>query len=61
MSTFGCGLRGTKVGIVGLGRIGLAVAKRLASFEVSKIMYTATHAKPEGAMNIYIFYSLKIF
>ena len=44
----GSGLIGAKVGIVGMGRIGLAVAKRLVPFEVDKIMYTGSGAKLEG-------------
>lgn len=44
----GSGLVGAKVGIVGLGSIGLAVAKRLLPFEVAKIMYCGRHEKPEG-------------
>ena len=44
----GSGLIGAKVGIIGLGRIGLAVAKRLLPFEIAKIMYTGSGAKPEG-------------
>ena len=36
------------VGIVGMGRIGLAVAKRLVPCEVDKILYIASGAKPEG-------------
>ncbi|GFO26913.1 glyoxylate reductase/hydroxypyruvate reductase-like [Plakobranchus ocellatus] len=40
---------GSVVGIVGLGRIGLAIAKRLAAFEVSKIVYTGRAPKPESA------------
>ena len=33
---------------MGLGRIGLAVAKRFSGFEIGKIIYTATKAKPEA-------------
>lgn len=33
------GLSGSKVGIFGLGRIGLAIAKRLKNFETEKILY----------------------
>jgi glyoxylate/hydroxypyruvate reductase len=44
----GGGLVGAKVGIVGLGSIGLAVAKRLLPFEIAKIMYCGRHEKPEG-------------
>ena len=32
---------------MGLGRIGLAVAKRFSGFEIGKIIYTATKPKPE--------------
>lgn len=35
----GQGLSGSKVGILGLGRIGLAIAKRLENFDTEKIMY----------------------
>jgi len=45
----GSGLIGATVGIVGLGRIGLAVAKRLQPFEVSKILYTGRAAKKDGS------------
>ena len=44
----GGGLVGAKVGSVGLGSIGLAVAKRLLPFEIAKIMYCGRHEKPEG-------------
>jgi len=44
----GGGLVGAKVGIVGLGSIGLAVAKRLLPFDIAKIMYCGRHEKPEG-------------
>ncbi|GFN75337.1 glyoxylate reductase/hydroxypyruvate reductase [Plakobranchus ocellatus] len=42
-------ISGSVVGIVGLGRIGLAIAKRLAAFEVSKIVYTGRTPRPESA------------
>lgn len=52
-STFGsalylCGkdLKNSIVGIVGLGRIGFAVAKRLKGFDVSKIVYCGSSPKP---------------
>jgi lactate dehydrogenase-like 2-hydroxyacid dehydrogenase len=44
----GGGLVGAKVGIVGLGSIGLAVAKRLLPFDIAKIMYCGRQEKPEG-------------
>ena len=36
------------IGIMGLGRIGLATAKRLKAFEPKKIIYTATKIKDEA-------------
>ncbi|GFS01002.1 glyoxylate reductase/hydroxypyruvate reductase [Elysia marginata] len=45
----GSEIAGSVIGIVGLGRIGLAIAKRLASFEVSKIVYTGRNPRPESA------------
>ena len=48
-----CGkqLNGCTVGIVGLGRIGLAVAKRLQPFGVSKFLYSG-HNEKTGAKDI---------
>ncbi|KAK3739150.1 hypothetical protein RRG08_045379 [Elysia crispata] len=45
-------IAGSVIGIVGLGRIGLAIAKRLAAFEVSKILYTGRNSRPESAESI---------
>ena len=42
-------IAGSVIGIVGLGRIGLAIAKRLAGFEVSKILYTGRNPSPESS------------
>ncbi|XP_062516313.1 glyoxylate reductase/hydroxypyruvate reductase-like [Corticium candelabrum] len=44
----GSGLRGSTVGIVGLGRIGQAVAERIRPFGVSTILYTGRTAKQEA-------------
>ena len=41
----GAGLLNSTVGIVGLGRIGLAIAKRLRPFSVSRILYTGHQPK----------------
>lgn len=41
-------VRGSTVGIVGLGGIGQAVVKRLAGFEVEKFVYSGHREKPEG-------------
>jgi len=40
------------VGIVGLGRIGVAVAKRLQAFGVQKFLYQGTRPKPETEKEI---------
>ena len=52
-STFGsalhlCGkdLKGSIVGIVGLGRIGLAVSQRIIPFGIKKVLYSGSSAKP---------------
>ena len=44
----GSGLSGANVGIVGLGRIGLAVAKILKAFNVNRILYTGRKVREEG-------------
>lgn len=41
-------ISGSTVGIVGLGNIGQAIAKRLKGFGVAKILYTGHREKPEG-------------
>lgn len=48
-----CGkqINGCAIGIVGLGRIGLAVAKRLQPFGVSKFLYSG-HTKKSGAAEV---------
>lgn len=43
--TLGSSLAGKNVGIVGLGRIGLGIARRLAGFDV-RIAYTGGNSKP---------------
>ncbi|XP_076168185.1 glyoxylate reductase/hydroxypyruvate reductase-like isoform X2 [Ptiloglossa arizonensis] len=44
----GPGLFGSTVGIVGLGRIGIQVARNLKSFNVAKILYTSRSVKQEA-------------
>ena len=46
------GLRGSTVGIVGLGRIGLATAKRLQPFGVSRFVYTSRSQKPDAEKEV---------
>jgi glyoxylate/hydroxypyruvate reductase len=41
-------LQGSTVGIVGLGNIGLAIAKRLVPFEIGKIIYSGHSKKITG-------------
>ncbi|XP_063311397.1 glyoxylate reductase/hydroxypyruvate reductase [Pelobates fuscus] len=48
----GSGLSNSTVGVVGLGRIGLAVARRLVPFGVKKILYTGRQPRPESAKEI---------
>lgn len=45
----GPGLARSTVGIVGLGRIGVQVAKYLKSFNVAKILYTSRSVKQEAS------------
>lgn len=45
----GCSVKDSVVGIIGLGSIGLAVAKRLAAFEPKRIIYSGNSVKSEAA------------
>lgn len=44
----GVGLKDSVVGIVGLGRIGFEIARRLVPFKVKEILYTSRREKPEA-------------
>ena len=41
-------MRNKTAGIVGLGSIGIEIAKRLKAFEVNKILYTGHSRKKSG-------------
>jgi glyoxylate/hydroxypyruvate reductase len=41
-------IRGSTVGIVGLGGIGQTIVKRLRGFDVAEFLYTGHRPKPEG-------------
>lgn len=41
-------LAGSTIGIVGLGRIGQTIARRLQGFDVEKILYTGHKEKSQG-------------
>ncbi|MBN3310274.1 GRHPR reductase, partial [Amia calva] len=45
----GYGLSESTVGVIGLGRIGLAIAKRLKPFGVKNLLYWGRAAKPKAA------------
>ncbi|XP_061100234.1 glyoxylate reductase/hydroxypyruvate reductase-like [Conger conger] len=45
----GYGLTGSTVGIIGLGRIGLAIARRLKPFGVKRLLYSGRSVKPQAA------------
>lgn len=45
----GYGLSGSTVGVIGLGRIGMAIAQRLIPFGVKRLLYTGRTAKGYAA------------
>ncbi|KAG9486564.1 hypothetical protein GDO78_006761 [Eleutherodactylus coqui] len=48
----GYGLSNSTVGIIGLGRIGIAVAQRLKPFGVKKFLYSGRRPRPECAAGV---------
>ncbi|KAF8793837.1 Glyoxylate reductase/hydroxypyruvate like protein [Argiope bruennichi] len=48
----GTNLVNSTVGIMGLGRIGFGVAKRLKCFELKNILYSGNQPKPEATENL---------
>ena len=56
----GRGLTNATVGIVGLGRIGFAVAQRLRPFAIARILYTGHKEKPYAAEVTAEFVSLDV-
>jgi len=46
----GRGIKNSVVGIVGCGKIGTSIAKKLKTFEISQLLYTSRSEKPDGEM-----------
>lgn len=55
---------GSTVGIVGLGRIGQSIVKRLVGFEVGRFLYTGHSVKKEGiaasSYTLIIYYNIRM-
>lgn len=52
-------LKGSTIGIVGLGGIGQTVVKKLQGFNVESILYCGNREKPEGIIHYTIILPLK--
>lgn len=46
----GRGVKNSVVGIIGCGNIGMSVAKKLNTFQISQLLYTSRSEKPAGKM-----------
>jgi len=55
----GRGIKNSVVGIIGCGNIGTSIAKKLSTFQISKLLYTSRNEKPAG--NIILFVFIKMF
>lgn len=47
-------IRGSTVGIVGLGSIGQKIAKKIKAFDPQTIVYSGHREKPEGKFRCFI-------
>lgn len=57
----GYGLENSTVGIIGAGRIGASVAKKVNAFNIKKLLYFSRMEKPERKMFFNYFNTNNIF